>query len=150
MSNTATRAIAIQEAVKLGLDQGVNTVAGIIAIAQELDAYLEPTAGAKTDAAPAATNVKPATTTAGKPATGKTETKKAEATKPAGPTKDDVVAAIDAALKANNKTKLLAILKKYNAKSASSVAEKDYAKFLKEAAPLAEEATEAAEEDLTA
>lgn len=150
MSNTATRAIALTEAVKLSIDQGKTDATSVIALAIQLDSYIEPATDVKQPAAaaPAQASAKPATTAA-----KSTETKKvAPAAKV--PTKEEVSVAIDTVLKAGRKPELMELLAKYEAKSASSVPESKRAEFIKKAAaistpPQADEPDQA-EEDLTA
>lgn len=66
-------------------------------------------------------------------------------------TKEGAQAVIAKLLQANKRKQAISLLKKFNAASATSIKEKDYAKFVNAAkAELAKSAEPAAEEDLTA
>lgn len=150
----ATRAIALDQAVKYGLAQKFNDVGAILDVAACFDTFLDPavadaaTPATKTATPAPAETVKPATkaVTATKAAnTGKKPAAAATEPEPAF-TKQQVIDAIDGLLKTGKKAETIALLKKYGAKSASSVKEEDYEAFLNGASKIAE--TEA-EEDLT-
>jgi hypothetical protein len=57
----------------------------------------------------------------------------AETEKAAGPSKDEISKAVEELLKANKRKEAIDLMKKFDAKSVSTIKESDYAAFLEEA-----------------
>ena len=138
----ATRAVALQHAVATAAGEGVDAV---LEAAHKFHAFMvsdtHPTAPATpaTPAKPAATPAKPAAKAATKPAKSEEQivaeavakgAAEAEAAADAAPTKEDVGKAIQSMLQANKRAEAVALLKEYNASSASGVPPGSYAEFI--------------------
>lgn len=160
MSDVGTRAVALQEASKLGLGDAELTLKA----AKAFDAFLnggaqvtpavvsaagkEPAKPGRKKAATVAATPEPESNPEDDAAAELAETEEDEATDEIPPTLQGAKDAVSLMLAANKRKEAVALLKKFSAASATSVKPKDYAKFIAAAIEIAGPTSDA--EDLTA
>lgn len=161
MSDVGTRAVALQEASKLGLGDAI----AVLDAAKAFDAFLnggatqtkaavvsaagkEPAKPGRKKAATVAATPEPESNPEDDAAAELAETEEDEATDEIPPTLQGAKDAVSLMLAANKRKEAVALLKKFSAASATSVKPKDYAKFIAAAIEIAGPTSDA--EDLTA